>query len=166
VPMGAVVTLWYDLANTCWRVMNIAATPPPSNYGVKVINTVAQTMAAATYTNVTFNTVDFSYGTFWVASAPTRLTVPAGQGGIYKLWSKVQSTVNSNLRVRFMKNGVICSSEVRTSTSAALPPGVVDTEMLLLVPGDYIEVQAYLSVGGTIGGTIRDDMVVFGMWKM
>ena len=99
------------------------------------------------------------------AGAPTRLTVPAAQTGVYLVYAKFQNTLNGNTRMRFLRNGAVISTESRTSSSAAGSSGQVDTALLQLNAGDYIEVQAYSSAAGTIGGTTRDDASEFGAFR-
>ena len=145
-----------------------AVTALQAGVGVQAVNTNAagQALTATTYTPLTFTGTDFVYGSMWAAGAPTRLTVPAGQAGVYFVLAAILATTGTpNLRLRFMKNGAVCACEMRATAIAAVL-GINAFTMLSLAAGDYIEVQAFASVAASLGGTARDEATTFGMWKV
>jgi hypothetical protein len=173
ISMGGSVTLWYDTANSFWRVIAYANPPVsaaagPTYIGAKVFNASATVaLTAATYTTLSWVGTEFNAGPMWAAGSPTRLTVPAGQGGHYLVYGKFQNATNANVRSRIMKNGAVITTEDRPgNSSAAATSSAVDMSMLLLNAGDYVEFQAYTSVAGTIGGTAKDDQSEFGAYRL
>jgi len=149
--------LWYDVGTGFWRIVSgpltASAGSAPTYTGCKIYNTAAQSIGAAAYTAVTFAGADYNVGPMWAAGAPTRMTVPAGQTGLYLAYAKIQSNVNSNNRLRFLRNGTPASTEMRFGSAAVASISAMDVALLMLGQNDYVEVQVYLSAAGTIGGT-------------
>jgi len=146
----------------------INALPGATQSGAKVYSNTGQGLTATTWTTLTFQAEEFDLGGFHdPAVNPSRLTVPAGAGGYYAIWAKCFCTTTSiHVRMRILKNGVICSTESRNSAVTGQTGTASDATVLQLVPGDYIEVQAYCQGGaGTIGAAARDQSSEFGLWK-
>lgn len=170
LPQHGCAWLWYDTAQSFWRVVATAipatATVPIAG---KVVNIAGQSITPAnTYITLTFNNYDFQVGgAVWVAGANTRLTIPAGTGanGIYLFYANVQSPTAASIKVQFLKNGAVCSAEMRGGAATPVSMGINAHTLLLMQPGDYLEVQAQLSVAGTVGGATRDLMTEFGYAK-
>ena len=134
--------------------------------GVKAFNNAGQAIGASAYTVLTFTGTDFIYGSMWIAGAPTRLTVPAGQGGTYAVYATALEVAgNGNLRLRFKKNGAVVATEARL-TASSVQVGCNIVSMLQLAAGDYLEVEAFAGAAVTIGGSTRDQSSEFGMWKI
>jgi hypothetical protein len=156
---------------TAAQVLTMGATLPGwaaaagggANMGAKVWNNAGQAIAATTYVTLTWTTADFDYGPFW--SSGTRLTVPAGQAGLYQVYATVAASAAANLRARLLRNNAVCSTEMRTY-NVGVPGGVNTGSILNLAAGDYMEIQAFASAAVTIGGATRDQSVEFSMWKI
>jgi hypothetical protein len=166
LPGGASAWFFYDTASALWRCIS-TGTPATATAPIagKVVNTAAQSLGtASTYTTLTFNNYDFQVGgAAWVVGTPSRITIPAGTGanGMYLFGANVQSPTVAQIRVRFMKNGAVCSAEMRMGAATSIAMGINAQTLINMQPGDYMEVQAWLSAIGTVGGTVRDDMVEF-----
>jgi hypothetical protein len=166
---GASAWCFYDTASAFWRVISVSAPAATGvvHVGTKLANNAAQAISTAnSFTTLTFTQADWAYsGPMWVIGAPTRLTIPAGQTGTYLVSANVQSPTAANLRLRFMKNGLVCSTELRGGATSPISMSLSYTDMLLCAAGDYLEVQALLSVAGSVGGTTRDDITTFSCFK-
>ncbi len=92
-------------------------------------------------TRVTFHTTEFDVGGFWSAGSPSRLTIPAGQGGKY--------VVTAQSSWQTAAAGRRCAWIYRNGTRRAISESLGDdggrslsfcvATMLVLSPGDYVE---------------------------
>lgn len=105
-------------------------------------------------TRVIFHTTEFDVGTFWSSGAPSRLTVPAGQGGKYLItgqasWETI-AVAGARRCAWIYKNGVRRGiTEIPGSDGGKNLSFCVAT-MLVLSPGDYVELFVRLdNVGGS-----------------
>lgn len=171
IPNGGTVTLFYDAVNSFWRLIGMGVPPPTSSItyiGAKVYRRTTQSLTANTWAAVTFDTAELNLGPCWAAGAPTRLTVPAGQGGHYLIYGKFQGNAAAILAIRMAKNGAVASTAVTPATSSgtAGAQGVADTTIMALNAGDYVELAAMAVVSITIGGATADLQSEFGMYKL
>ena len=123
----------------------------------KMYRTSAQTIASSgTYTSISFQAEEYDYGGFWVVGSPTRLTVPAGQGGLYIVGYDAQAgqafSDQKLFQAQLLKNGVFLQgSFVNESMSGAnhWPAFGCITDVVLAV-GDYVEMQVWQDQGTNI----------------
>jgi hypothetical protein len=129
---------------------------PPSVGGgtasaVKAYRDTTQTLAGATFTAVQLNQEEMDTDAYHDnATDNTRLTVPAGMGGVFRAEGYLYSSVNTTMIGRFRLNG---TTTIRSQSLAATATKayIVSSGPMTLAAGDYVELMAYLSAGGNIG---------------
>lgn len=87
--------------------------------------------------------------TFWVAGSPSRITIPAGLGGTYLVCANPIFDINGT-GARYStiaKNGVSINMTANSGGSAAWYVQHTLAVPVILVPGDYLEVQVYHTAG-------------------
>jgi len=122
---------------------------------VRVVRATDQAMNDAAYTDISFSSATYNYGTMWVIGAPTLIT--ATVAGVYvacgsMLWA-AHATGVRNLVIK--KNGVIISGMGDTNLANATYRQVVATEISLAV-GDYLTLAGYQNSGGALNCTASD----------
>jgi hypothetical protein len=134
-----------DLAKVAARI--------PGRIGCRVVSTWADPVPTGVVTPITWGTETYDTHDFHdVVTNTSRLTIPAGQGGLYAMsgvWVPVATVGTAATRVitAILVNGVnLCVAEA---------PGGVNTSPTVttdypLVPGDYVEFGVYQDSGGTI----------------
>ena len=129
--------------------------------GVKVRRTTALTVTSAEPV-IPWDTEIWDYGDYWTASAPTRLTVPAGEAGVYLVTAGAYfgGSGGSGVKsLRIYKNGV--AFHIHDPLSAPGSQGAEVSATIDLAVGDYIEIKAYVAAGAfTIGGSAPYDGAV------
>jgi hypothetical protein len=118
---------------------------------VKAYCNTTQTLAGATFTAVQLNQEEMDTDAYHDnATDNTRLTVPAGMGGVFRAEGYLYSGVNTTMIGRFRLNG---TTTIRSQSLAATATKayVVSSGPMTLAAGDYVELMAYLSAGGNIG---------------
>jgi hypothetical protein len=138
----------------------------PSFHGVSVYNSAAQTISNATFTTVTFNSEWFDTDAFHSTSTNTsRLTVPAGFAGYYRVEMKLFFTTNgtgSRLALIY-KNGTDVAASYLEQGAYSNGKNMLHTFLVLnLAVNDYIEVKIWQDSGGNLD-TIAFDYSVFNM---
>lgn len=118
---------------------------------LKVRGVAAQAIANATYTAVTFDTNDLLRDlTHSTSTNPTRLVVATA--GVYQLAGQVSWNANTTgSRVaRWAVNGTGVDVQSAYTASAAMITFPAPTIAVQLAAGDYVELQAYQSSGGSL----------------
>lgn len=152
-----------DLFNAIGTTFNDSTTASDS-FDVPVTNALVHayieggaqsiTGGLATPTAVTLasqdNTDGYITNKFYSASTPTRVTVPAGYGGVYRLDAQIRfsaSAVAGQRTIGILKNGTeLLEYSSSTSTSASAGLGRVRANGLItLAAGDYLEIGASTS---------------------
>ena len=113
-----------------------------------------QTAATGTYLVMTFDTENFdSDGLHSTASNTSRITIPAGFGGVWRISGTAYFTANATgiRSALFVKNGAgaVLGEDARpaaTGISTICKPSA----LLSLVAGDYVELWAYQTSGGNL----------------
>lgn len=122
-----------------------------------------QSIPNVTFTSVTFDAedIDTEAGHDNVTNN-SRYTVQAGKGGYYKLSGgvSINPSATGGRSTRWAKNGVAiagstCSLPVNSASHGSNI--VARTKTVLLVPGDYIELQVFHSVGAAQNTTVTSD---------
>lgn len=159
VGLGSVgVAKWARKANgTTGYVLTAGATGPdwqPSAAGgtfVQVYRASDFSLPTSTQTNVVLETVVADASAFWSSGAPTRFTVPTGQGGKYVVVAQASIDVNyiGNLWVAVFKNGVNVAESVMPAGSQVGTRAPHQTVYVAdLAAGDYLEMSVYHEAGG------------------
>lgn len=120
--------------------------------GASVYSNADQTISNATLTNLTWNQEDYDTDTYHDNSTNnTRLTIPSGKTGYYKvtLWSRWTANATGRRIGYFYKNGTnVSQGESNPSATGEI---VVPLERVLyLTAGDYIEAAVYQTSGGNL----------------
>lgn len=141
----------YDMGVT---LPMLAAGGGPSK-GCMVFNSVAHPLANDTVVTLTFDSEDedSTEGFHSTSSDTSKLVIPAGLGGLYLAYGAVgyvSNAVGARLTT-FAKNGAVSRGR------NLLPPtggGAVSAYIIVrpyrLVPGDYLQLQAYQNSGGAL----------------
>jgi hypothetical protein len=103
-----------------------------------------------TETSIPLDTVEIDSDNFFNSAQPTRLTVPAGLGGVYMVVARGSFSANAGgmLAAGFRLNGTAIKGitrEVATNLVA-----LTATEIIRLEAGDYLELRMFQDSGATI----------------
>jgi hypothetical protein len=127
--------------------------PAENWHGAYVYKTTSQTLSNDTQTNITFDTeVSDTDGYHDNTTNNTRLTVPAGLGGVYA----VTGTINfdpSATGVRYVivkKNGNIFFYSVLNNAGSGNETMFQTTQIIPLAAGDYVELMGIQTSGGSL----------------
>lgn len=136
----------------------------------QVSNSGTQAIPDDALTAVTFDTEDFDVGSMHsTASNTSRLTVPAGAGGVYLLTAHLRYDANATgvRGIRFLKNG----TDALTTTCFHLGfsdsgsgPVLQLTVFASLAAGDYVEVQAYQNSTGSLNLDVNPRFACVRVW--
>lgn len=105
-------------------------------------------------TRVIFHATEFDVGTFWSAGSPSRLTVPAGQGGKYLVtaqasWESI-AVAGARRCAWIYKNGTRRGITEIPGTDGGKNLSFCVATMLVLSPADYVELFVRIdNVGGS-----------------
>lgn len=120
--------------------------------------TGAPTIPDNALTALPFTTEEVDTHAFHSISTNTsRVTIPAGMGGYYRLIGNVMFSPNATGRrqARIVKNATLGGSQAAVAdvpTNAAGETTVgFSADLVLLAAGDYVEVYAYQNSGGALG---------------
>lgn len=148
----ATPTVSTDVATKGYVDASIAPAPVSS----RVYQNTSQSIPNNADTALALDTVDTDPAGFWSAGAPTRLTVPSGDGGGYSVFVQVGWTFSGSgasfIRVR--KNGSVILAqsyqEILASNGITILASLIE-----LLAGDYIEILVNQNSGNpqaTAGG--------------
>lgn len=127
-----------------------AATGAPST---RVYRSTGQSIPTTAWTAITFDSVRYDVGGHWSAGQPTRLTCKTA--GTYLVWSSFAFGAvsgGSNRLTAVWLNGIKFAG-IGNSTGALVGAGqpfITNTALLQLIPGDYVELQAYQDSAGAV----------------
>ncbi len=135
--------------------------------GVKVTKSADQTIASATEAQITWNQEEFDTNAFHDNSTNnSRLTVPTGQGGYYRIYAEMQwANTSSTARkiIAVYLNGAVTQIGTFETGSIGFPSCVVSFTQNLSA-GDYIQLYAYNGTAGNLD--FRSSLAFFGMEKI
>jgi hypothetical protein len=118
--------------------------------GVSCKANANQTISNATYTLITWNQENFDTDGFHDVSTNTsRITIPAGKGGYYKIdfYIQVDSSTAGTRNFYLNKNGTQIPYMVLQPGNQN--PSVNLSYVMNLVAGDYIEIETFQTSGGS-----------------
>lgn len=144
------------------------STPASGSFvGVKVTKSADQTIASATEAQITWNQEEFDTNAFHDNSTNnSRLTVPTGQGGYYRIYAEMQwANTSSTARkiIAVYLNGAVTQIGTFETGSIGFPSCVVSFTQNLAA-GDYIQLYAYNGTAGNLD--FRSSLAFFGMEKI
>ena len=119
---------------------------------VKVKTSAVQSVATATITVLTWDQEDFDTSAFHSTSSNTsRLVVPASLGGLYHIsFSTYCAPGTQTVGAWIAKNGATNTPRfgfTQTMNDATNGPALSGSDLLVLVPGDYVEVAVFQNSG-------------------
>lgn len=148
---------WIDLLTSA------AASAAYQSLGVRAWRSGSLSVPHATLTVVPLNSESFDDDGFHDnATNPSRLIVPAGKGGLYRIagqcfYNAGAGPIGANLRL----NGATFLAEAlaygQASSGMSVPVDTVER----LAAGDYVEMTAYQTVGGTLSLAGADRSTTF-----
>lgn len=107
-----------------------------------------QSIPKTTNTLVEFNEESYDVTGFHDNTvSPSRITVPDGHDGTYRVFCQVRWETNAvgYRRVRILKNGSIINEYIHDADTASVTTTSL-CDAMTLVAGDYVEVQVYHTV--------------------
>lgn len=118
--------------------------------GARVYHSANQVIPNATWTTVAFNAERYdTEGLHDTAVQNSRLTVPAGKGGVYVIWFNgdfVNTGTNNAEGARLRVNGVDVIASHRVNYAGY--EQVMVMAVAALAAGSYVEAQVYHDTGG------------------
>jgi hypothetical protein len=116
--------------------------------GCRVTHNASTTAVHATNSVVLFGVIRYDTDGFWAVGSPTRLTVPAGLGGIYAIAAEVDWGANNDSTMRSLQLRVNGGTYIAIQTGPALATAGQPTRQAIstiyqLAAGDYCEVVVY-----------------------
>lgn len=132
---------------------SVAATSAVTSFtGARVERATAQSIPDGATTPVNWTTAPIDSDGFWAGGAPSRLTVPVGKGGIYRIEGNLQYAINGVgvRRASIPANAVTRAIGGPVPGDPSVVTGVMVGLLLALSAGDYVEVEAYQTSGGPL----------------
>lgn len=126
-----------------------------SAVGARVSKSGQVIAAASTYTAFSFDTETYDYGGLWVVGSPTRLTIPAGQGGLWHIGHTVSAGqafgAGKIIHGVIRKNGTdVPGTFISSDSSSNLWPNVANSVPIVLAAADYLETFGWQDQGTNI----------------
>lgn len=121
---------------------------------VRLIKTSSQSISDGTFTSVSWDTTPYiDSSSFFSSSNPTRITIPVGFGGTYRVSGSIGPANNDSYpwATRLLLNGSpinLYGSSGFTSINTQVP-GVLAGGLIKLNAGDYLEMQIYQASGSS-----------------
>lgn len=107
-------------------------------------STAQPTLTGGQWSTINFQVADRDTHGGYSSAQPTRWTCPTGQGGTFLADGKVQTGANYALNSRILVNGnFIPNSTGSSSAGAYMQSSVTGLKIVVLNPGDYVELQGY-----------------------
>jgi hypothetical protein len=145
-----------DRARSRFQIVKLDSGKAGGAIGAAAFNSAVQSVPTATLTALTLNSEDWDSDGFHSTSSNTsRMTIPAGLGGAYLLigssFSAAGDAVGEIAMVRFLKNGAteLGGESRHLGNTAAASAAPVAVAVAVLVPGDYVELIGYHTVGAS-----------------
>ena len=121
--------------------------------GCRVYASSAQTISNSTDTKLAFANESFDTDGFHSnVTNNTRITIPAGLGGYYRVTANSGFLSNASGR-RLMGltiNGSGVSTQIETTANASAEPAAIATDIYFLAAADYLEVNVFQTSGGNL----------------
>ncbi len=112
---------------------------------------------------IPFDTEHYDPNNFWTGGAPTRLTVPAGMGGLYVISGRARQRQLSPTPGQMGLVLRVNANTTQRATSPSIPENVETTlQIVTIMPlsaGDYVELGND-GTGRIIGGSIHNELAL------
>ena len=129
---------------------------------VHVIQTTSQTVANATETALSFQTVNLNVGSAYSTTAPTRLTIPSSWNGLRARLDGTASWAGSATGRRLLfirKNGSGYTAQRDATPGATVDCCVGTYNFITCATSDYYELFVYQTSGGDLGLQLNANLV-------
>jgi len=122
-----------------------------------------QTLADATLTAISFDTVIRDDPACWAVGTPTRLTIKLA--GAYMITGQCSFNTSATGRrvVGILLNGATYINYQTTNGNSAAATHVSTTVIRYLAVGDYLEMMGYQNSGGNLSVLTSDNSPMFGI---
>lgn len=125
---------------------------------VEVTRTTTQNIPDSVSTTLTWQSSVFNYRAMWNSGVnPSRLTVPSGMGGLYRIHATVEfdhdpdpQAGTGTRQVALMKNGAIIGRLITANAGTGQASRVFYEREVVGASGDYFEVAVYQNSGATL----------------
>lgn len=124
--------------------------------GAAYYGSAAQTANTSVATAITLDTVIHDSTGFWAVGQPTRLTVPAGYGGLFLVHGAIRYASNGTgvRHIQIRRNGtdyrIVDERAAVTPGSGSDQAGATGACPMRLADGDYVEALAYQDSGSNL----------------
>ncbi len=119
----------------------------------EVTRTTVQSIPNNIQTTVTWQASNYNYRNMWNSGVnPTRLTVPANMGGLYRVHCSLEYSANDTgtRQVILMKNGTTVGRYATTNAGSGPATRVFYEREIVAAAGDYFEIAAYQNAGAGV----------------
>lgn len=122
----------------------------------EVTRTTTQSISSSTQTTITWQTSNHNYRAMWNSGVnPSRLTVPSGMGGLYRVTINLEYEANSDgatgtRQAALLKNGAIIGRQTSLGNGTGVATRVEYTREIAMAGGDYFEAAAFQNCGSTL----------------
>lgn len=116
----------------------------------EVTRTTTQSVPNNIQTTIIWQSSNYNYRAMWNSGVnPSRLTVPAGMGGLYRVHGTLEYTANDTgtRQVILMKNGSTIGRYATTNAGSGPATRVFYEREVAASAGDYFEIAAYHNAG-------------------
>jgi hypothetical protein len=135
----------------------------PERLGASVYSSAAQLIPSGAFTSMNWDTERYDNGGYFDPAAPTRLTVPAGAGGLYVVRGIYPTLAHAPsvpylVGVTIVINGLTFTGLIWADLNIAIEHGYLTAIEEELNDGDYVELRVFqgAAVGvNTIPGLAR-----------
>ena len=130
-----------------------ASAPAPAFVGCRLTKSDDQTIANATFTKLTYDGETFDTDGFHDNSTNnTRITIPSGKGGYYRIYALVMFAPNGSgdRLLQVLLNNTTGQQYASWARSADWRTTMTVNDVRNLSAGDYIELRAYQTSGGNL----------------
>ncbi|MEV0237555.1 hypothetical protein [Nonomuraea sp. NPDC050786] len=119
-----------------------------------ITRTSTQSIPDGVQTTVTWQSSSYNYRNMWSSgSNPSRITVPAGMGGLYHCAATLEYNNSTpgggdgTRTVALLLNGSIVGRSIQQNTGTGQATRVFYVREIVASPGDYFEIAAYQNSG-------------------
>lgn len=121
---------------------------------VNLVLSVDQSIPNSVWTSISFNSEVYDSSALHdLVTNPSRVTIPANEGGQYLVLGHVPwvALATGTRQARILKNGTAVYNLHKIDGSATVQSSNRVDELLLLAAGDYVELQAWQNSGASLG---------------
>lgn len=134
-------------------------------HGCKAYSDTTQSINSATMTAATLNQEEYDTDSFHDnVTNNTRMTIPTGMGGYYRLTGyALSASTSGSCIIQFFKNGTTTLRSQAIVPAGANGAGLINTTVTNLSAADYVEMRVYHTAAGAsnIGDAVNVEQQTF-----